>query len=129
MLARLVALNEDALICDFAETYHIYDWRSLPATYAATLAAGLRPNSRCMMLLSDLDISMEQLLLASIADHCRLLVWQNTKDGHEGRYQPESILLQLMTQKEKVSSLDTGFSSVEDFNAWRDSMIGGGESA
>ena len=41
----MIATDEDALICDFAETYHIYDYRSLDVEYAATLAYGLRDDS------------------------------------------------------------------------------------
>lgn len=37
-LSSMLNLSEDALICDFAETYHIYDYRSLPLRLVATLA-------------------------------------------------------------------------------------------
>lgn len=121
----MVAVDEGALTCDFAETYHIYDWRSLPATYAATLAAGLRDSSRIMMRLSGDKLTAERLLLASVADHVRLLVWQNTRDGHEGENQPQSML-QLMLNPNVEDKASEGFDSPEDFNAWRQSMIGGG---
>ena len=39
----------DAFICDMAEYYHIYDYRAYPARYIATLAAGLKPESRVCM--------------------------------------------------------------------------------
>lgn len=42
----MMAADEDALACDFAETYGILDMRQLPAGKLATLAAGLRENSR-----------------------------------------------------------------------------------
>lgn len=38
----MVAVDEEALICDFAETYNILDWRELPCRTAAILASGLR---------------------------------------------------------------------------------------
>ena len=53
-LSGLIASDEgkDKLICDFAQYYHVLDWRSLPVRLAATLAAGLPPDSRCMMHLA-----------------------------------------------------------------------------
>jgi hypothetical protein len=30
----MIALDEDALICDMAETYHIYNMEQLPVEYA-----------------------------------------------------------------------------------------------
>ena len=45
----MIRLDRDALICDLAETYHIYDMRSLPLQTVATLSAGLRDDSRIKM--------------------------------------------------------------------------------
>ena len=64
----MIHLDEDALICDFAETYQIYDYRSLPVRLAATLAAGLRDDSRIKLRASDMRVSQELVLLACIAD-------------------------------------------------------------
>ena len=61
--------DEDALICDFAETYHIYDYRSLPASLAATLAAGLRDTSRIATNTTEAKASTANTILAIIADH------------------------------------------------------------
>ena len=40
----MMALDEDALVCDLAETYHIFDMYELPCLKVATLAKGLRVN-------------------------------------------------------------------------------------
>ena len=40
-LAGMIALDQNALICDFAETYGIYNYRALPVSLLATLAVGL----------------------------------------------------------------------------------------
>ena len=64
--------DEAALICDLAETYHIYDYRSLPVQLVATLSAGLREDSRIMMRLAGAPCSQETLLLAMIADRIEL---------------------------------------------------------
>ena len=37
----MINLDEGALICDFAETYHIYNYREFEPFYVATLANGL----------------------------------------------------------------------------------------
>ena len=42
----MISKDKGALICDLAETYGIYDYRSLPVRTVATLASGLRENSR-----------------------------------------------------------------------------------
>lgn len=42
----MIAADEDALVCDLAETYHILNYKALPLRLAATLAAGLPLYSR-----------------------------------------------------------------------------------
>lgn len=42
----MILTDEDALICDFAETYNVLDYRALPLRTAATLASGLRADAR-----------------------------------------------------------------------------------
>ena len=56
ILASMINLSEYALICDFAETYHIFDYRSLPVKLAATLSAGLRDDSRSKMIMADIPV-------------------------------------------------------------------------
>ena len=38
----MIKQDEDALICDLAETYRIYDYRQLPLLQVAVFAYGLR---------------------------------------------------------------------------------------
>ena len=111
----MVGLDEDALTCDFAEVYHVLDWRALPARTAATLAMGLGQESRIMRQLSGVPVTIQTLLLAAITDALHVLVWQNTKDGAKGRNKPTLIAEKLMeTQHEEI-----GFDTVEDFRKWR----------
>lgn len=42
----MLATDEDAFICDMAETYGVLNWRALDVRLAGTLAAGLRPFAR-----------------------------------------------------------------------------------
>lgn len=119
----MIAVDDAALRCDFLETYHIIDYRVLPARQAAMFACGLSEDSRIIRKLSGAAAPLNTLLLAIIADAVRVLVWQNTKDGHEGKNQPKSIL-EAMAGKQT-----DGFDSAEEFLSWRESMLGGNDDA
>lgn len=121
----MIATDEAALRCDFAETYRILDYRELPARRAALFACGLPAGSRIMRKLSGAELTPEQLLLAIIADALRILIWQNTEDGHAGRNLPVSILDTMRRGGETPEGV--GFDTPEEFNAWRDSLMQGGE--
>ena len=122
LLAAMVAKDEGALICDFAETYHIYNWRSLPARYAATLAAGLKPDSRIKLKLSGVSWSLQTMLLAAIADATSLLVWQGSQAAVDGKPPPKSFY-EVILGKNKVKNSVAGFSSATEFLAWREKMM------
>lgn len=113
----MIALDEDALVCDFAETYHIYDLWSLPVAYAATLAVGLRENSRIKQKASGINVDINTILLAHIADNTAINVYFKTEDAQKRVNSPTS-LLKLIT---KSSDSDTKkFESGVDFmNEWR----------
>ena len=113
----MVATGEDDLICDLAEVYHIYDWRSIPVKLAATLAAGLPDNSRSMKRLTGLPCGMDTLLLAAIADRLSLLVCAKTKDAQKGRKKPQMITEGLLKKSEKKDI--ESFSDVDSFEAAR----------
>jgi len=123
-LARMIGLDEDALICDLAETYHVFDWRALPVKTAAALAMGLRPTSRIAQKLSGAPADPETLLLAMAVDALRVLAWQNTKDGAHGRRPPKSVL-QAILGGDRAEHTGPGFESAESFRAWRSRMMGG----
>ena len=108
----MVAADEDALICDFAETYHIYDVESLDCGYVATLAYGLRDNSRVRMAISGLKVNLESLLLAHIVDNTRYNVYMKTKNAQHHRNVPNSIVETLTKEKKKECQT---FSSGDEF--------------
>lgn len=113
-------------MCDLAETYRIYDYRALPARRAALFACGLRADSRIAQSISHTEVPIDTLLLATIADALKILVWQNTEDGAKGRNHPSGILDALLHRGEQESE-SMGFESAEDFLAWREHRIGGGD--
>lgn len=119
----MIRTDEDALICDFAETYHVFDYRSLPPKLAATLAAGLHESSRIKRAISGRTMSLDTMLWAVIADRLGLLLWLKTKDGQKGRNRPESFVDLLNGTRENETA---GFDTPEDFEAERQRIIGGG---
>lgn len=116
----MVGLDEGALICDFAETYHVLEWRALPARTAATLAMGLRPDSRIVRKMAGVQTTQDTMLLAMIADALHILVWQNTKDGVKGQNKPVMITDRLISMDDE----SIGFDGAEDFRSWRAEMLG-----
>ena len=98
ILATMISTDEDALMCDFAETYHIYDFRQLPLNKAAVFASGLRDDSRIKMKMSNSTIDLKDVLLAALVDRCSFLAWSKCK---EGTPKPASILAKLLGIKEE----------------------------
>jgi hypothetical protein len=119
----MIERGEDALICDLAETYHIYDMRSFKASYIAILAAGLREDSRTMMLFSGNKIRPSLLLQAASLDKLALLWWAETKDGQKNRNRPESVVESLTKENKQTEEPPIVFESAEDFNKTREEMI------
>src|SRR5690625_6008798 len=111
----MIKLDEDALICDLAETYQIYDYRQLSPLKIAVFSVRLREESRIKMKINGQSVSMETLLLAGISDRLSTLVWFQTEDGQKGKNRPPS-LVKMLTNKEEKSDKDViSFSSGKDF--------------
>lgn len=128
----MISLDEDALICDLAETYQIYDYKQLPLNEVAVFAYGLRDNSRIKQIMSDQIVPLETTLLASIVDRLSLSLWLQTKDGQKGVNRPASIADQLI-KRDKSENDEKDylvFESGEDFENYRKALLAktGGES-
>lgn len=108
----MVAIDEDALVCDLAETYHIYDYKSLSAKQAAAFSAGLREDSRIKIKMRGDRVSLPTLLAAMMYDRLSWLCWAQTKDGQKGRNRPESLAGRLNTPP-KEPELEAFDSAVE----------------
>ena len=121
----MIYVDEDALICDLAEIYQIYDYRQLPPLRVAVFSCGLRDDSRIKMKINGQSVSNETLLLAGISDRLSMLVWFKTKDGQKGKNRPPSMV-DMLTNKNKESDKDVvTFNSGKDFEKLRNSLIGG----
>lgn len=115
----MIATDRDALICDLAETYGIFDIEALPATLLATLAVGLRENSRIKMRLSGEKIPRGELMLAAAVDRLSLLTWFMSEDGQNGANRPASIVDILLGETQQSSDLETFDSGAAFEDEWR----------
>lgn len=117
--------NRDALECDLAETYNIYDMRALPARRVALFAVGLRDNSRIKMLLADSKFTFSEILLINIYDVLNLELWTKTKDATKGKNKPESLYKKLMgiNDQTKKESKNMTFSSAEEYEKIRRELL------
>ena len=120
ILGHMIAVDEDALICDLMETYHIANMNDYSANFVATLAVGLRDDSRIKKKLSENKFTLEQSLMALLVDAVRINNWLHTKDAQKKRNMPPSIYKQLMgLEKPKEITYELRhFDSIEEFQKW-----------
>ncbi|WP_262315216.1 DUF5361 domain-containing protein [Lacticaseibacillus parakribbianus] len=122
----MINTDEDALVCDLAETYHILDYKRLPLTTVAVFASGLRDDSRIMMRMSEQSVTTDTLLMAQITDAVSLLLWSKTEDGQAGNNRPNSIVSALLGTTTQKQVDQVTFSSGEDFIKARQKLMEGG---
>ena len=115
--------SRDELTCDFAETYGVFDCKTLPPETAAVLAWGLRESSRVKLKYAKQSVPFETLLLACIADRLGLQLWAGSKDAQHNRNRPESIVDRL-TQGQEKDELKT-FRTAAEFEAAFYNLAGG----
>ncbi|MBS4750967.1 hypothetical protein KG091_07735 [Carnobacteriaceae bacterium zg-ZUI78] len=118
----MIATDEDALMCDLAETYTIYDYKQLPLQLVAVFAMGLRENSRIKMLMNHQKVETDTLFLAGIFDKVSLLFWAQTKDGQKGTNVPVS-LVELLTTTTNQHLDNVAFNSGEEFEKAKQDIL------
>lgn len=123
----MLSANQDALICDLAETYQIYDYKSYPVSLIATLAVGLGPESRIKRYLSqnDSDVAVDTLLLSAIFDALNLLLWSKTEDGQKNINRPNSLANTILGKEQSNGSV-TAFATGGDFEQRKQEILGKG---
>lgn len=109
----------DELTCDMAETYGIFDIKRVPARLLATLAVGLRDDSRVKRAKTKTDYPDNTILLAIIADCLRWIQWSKTEDAANGANCPERIINYYLPKKEPECE---SFTSPDDFWEWANSL-------
>lgn len=120
ILAHLLAQDEDALICDLAETYHILDYKSVPVKTLAALTAGLNEDARSKRKAAGGKAPLRILLPAAILDQLSMLVWMQSKDGQRGINRPKSLVKAMTTgETEQVKS----FRTADEFQAERERIL------
>lgn len=110
----MISASEDALICDLAETYHIYDFRSLPVKLVATLSSGLRDNSRIKLILNNEKYTADISLMAMLVD--RVAVIQHTICGI--KESPKLVTEAMFEETEHDIVKPSTFDSPEEFDEW-----------
>lgn len=119
----MLATDRDALVCDMAETYGILDTDSLPVPLLATLASGLREDSRSKLRLEGVTLPPHILLLAAAVDRLSQLVWAQTKDAAHGYNRPPSVLGLLLGDTPPKKS--TAYNSAAEYEAARLAILRG----
>ncbi len=114
----MIALCEDELICDLAEYYRIYDYRRFDALYIATLALGLRRESRVILKLTDSKYTTSERVLFLIYDAVNWLKWsRSTAAEVPNAKPPQSIYKMLCEESQDKEEEVQGFNSIEEFEA------------
>lgn len=124
ILAGMIALDENALICDLAETYHIYDYRSLPARLVATFSVGLRKEARIWEKISGNRLTCTETLLARIYDRMTEYIWA-VFGSKEDPPQIYPVLSGMEDLKEEENSEFKSFETSEGFDSIRARIIEG----
>lgn len=114
----MLNVDRTAVICDMAETYHIYDMGAFPARTVATLACGLPADSRIKTKMVGLEITPPKVLLMGLlVDELRILRYQLFGDKKE---KPTFItdIMQNAPQEQPMA-----FDSGADFDAYYKRII------
>ena len=112
------------MICDLAETYHIFDYKSVPCRLLGTLVAGLRDDSRIKQKMAGITSGPQTVLIASILDSINLLLWPRTEDGVNDTNRPKSVARCFMIEdaEPKAERL-----TPEEYRKIRESILKGAE--
>ncbi len=123
----MISIDKDALECDLAETYHIFEMKELPLKKVALFSVGLRNNSRIKTKMLGLNQSFETTLLAKITDELSISNW--IKSGAKKDQKPSLILPKLLNIKEKREEKEVnGYVTVKEFERERQAILKSGVS-
>lgn len=93
----MLATDRDALLCDLAEVYHIFDFHALPVITLAALSCGLREDSRIKMKMAGIKYIPPVVTLAAIADNISVIRYSLT--AKKGDKEPQMIS-EIMTRED-----------------------------
>lgn len=112
------------MICDLAETYHVYDYRGLSVRTLATLVVGLRDDSRTKLKLAGMPVDTNTLMLAAMVDHLAFLAWAQTENGAKGVNRPQSVVNSLLHAQEQRKTDCLSFDTADEFEKMRNRILG-----
>ena len=95
----MIMTDRDALLCDLAETYHIYDFNDFRPSKLAIFAAGLRDDSRIRLKMAETNYMSHTAMLAKMTDTMTLIHYYFT--AKQGDPAP-SLVTDLMYQDRKI---------------------------
>lgn len=75
------------------------------------------------MKMSGAKITLEQMMMAIIADNLQFLSWTKTKDAQHGKYKNKSILKTLNGEYEKEKDELISFKTVEEYEEYMKQFI------
>ena len=121
----MLRVDRDALVCDLAETYGVFDIGSLPVSTVAALAFGLRENSRIKMKMAGAKASTELILLTVAVDCLNFIRWSKTEDAvNNPKKPPRKFLNDLLgIPQAGDASKYVGFKSASDFEKARAKIL------
>lgn len=112
----MIATDRDALICDMAEVYGVFDLYALPVRLLATLAAGLREDSRIMLAMAGMKAIPPMFTLVRVADAFTVLL--QGMAGKKAGSMPE-LYGDIMAGKQQKTKDTAAFDSIEEFEEAR----------
>lgn len=114
----MISASEQDLICDLAEYYHIFDYRHLPVKLVATLASGLRGDSRIKLRLKGEQYEMDSVLLAMICDRLAMVQHGLFNTGEKPHLVTEAMFgIESEDAEDVTRILPDQFDSPEAFHA------------
>ena len=107
----MLRTDRDALECDLAETYNIYNMEALTFDKLALFSFGLREDSRIKMKISGDKVKLDTLLLGVLIDKVEELYCALT-----GTREKRTSIVNILLDSQQDKDFEV-FASVEDFEA------------
>ncbi len=116
------AICKDALICDFAQFYHVYDIDSLKLQTAAIMACGLPPESRTIRQISGQKYPVEMVLQMKILDTMKTIEWAYINTHSKRKIPKPKSIFELINEQKETKEIVT-FQSGQEFEIERERII------
>lgn len=114
----MLSVDRDALLCDMAETYGIYDLHALPVETLAALSFGLGADSRIKSKALGVKRVSSMELLASIADDIAMIRYALRSDDSQPK--PKLFQAEMYKDFKRPDEKIYKFASSEEFkDYWR----------